>query len=815
LTLLAFSTCLAYSQQSKLRGKVTNDRLEPLSYVTVQIKGEQIGTRTNDKGEYEFQLEEGEYEIVFSLLGYEKQVLKFVHQKGEPAHNVMLKENSSTLNEVKIVNFKKDRAEEIIRNVINRKEKITNAASNYSVNIYIRATQENETTLKEKKKKKKVSITDSAAQAAYNKLLDQMSMSEVSLQLNSAYPNKIKETRLGVKNRGDIEGLFYLTTTDGDFNLYDNLMKIPALAQVPMLSPISYSGLVAYQFKTLNIKKLPNANLYTIHFTPGKLGNALIEGEVQIVDTSWTIVKANYTFPKFHMPEYDYFEVEQEFECIENKSWMPTRQEFSYLTKAGNTKSSGKTIAIYSDYKIDTVFSKKVFSNEVSTTTLEAYEKDTNFWNTIRKEPLSEKEFQFITRKDSIYRATHSKTYLDSIDRIENKITWKKILFFGITNYNREKERNLYFAPAISIFRPLMPGGSRFGYSFGYGKVSKAKKRVNISLDGSYGLRNNDLIGDFKIFRLYNPFSQGYYSIDGGRGFDFIFLGDAFINLLRRSNFYRKDYIEVEHGVELFNGLILRNRFEFANRQSIADLKLNTAADSLFKESTFFNQPVVFDPYNAFFASITLEYTPFQKYIREPREKIILGSNFPTIYAKWRKGIPGILGSDINFDYLEFGIKQRLKLGLAGISQYQLFTGDFVNQKDLRYVDFKFISRGNPYLFNNPLRSFQSLDSTFPVFRRFYEGHYLHAFNGSLINKIPLVKKLNILEVAGGSFLILPERNLRYIEGFIGLEKIIRIWNERFKVGYYFVVSYANKYNNPYQFKIGLDQFNKRKNSWY
>lgn len=789
--------------------------MEPLSYVTVQIKGEQIGTRTNDKGEYEFQLEEGEYEVLYSLLGYEKQLQKFIHQKGEAPHNVILKENSSSLNEVKIVNFKKDRAEEIIRNVISHKEKLNSAATNFSVNIYIRATQENETTLKEKKKKKKVNITDSAAKAAYNRLLDQMSMSEVSLQLNSAYPNKIKETRLGVKNRGNIDGLFYLTTTDGEFNLYDNLMKVPALAQVPMLSPISYSGLVAYQYKTLNIKKLPNANLYTIHFSPGKLGNALIEGEVQIVDTSWTIVKANYTFPKFHMPEYDYFEIEQEFECIENKSWMPVRQEFSYLTKAGNTKSSGKTIAVYSEYKIDTVFSKKTFSNELSTTTLEAYEKDTNFWNTIRKEPLSEKEYQFITRKDSIYRATHSKTYLDSIDKVENKITWKKVLFFGVTNYNREKERNLFFAPAISVYRPLMPGGSRFGYAFGYGKVAKDKKRVNISLDGSYGRRNNDVIGDIKIFRLYNPFSQGYFSIDGGRSFDFIFLGDAFINLLRRSNFYRKDYIEVEHGVELFNGLMLRNRFEFANRQSIADLKLNTAADSLFKESTFFNQPVNFDPYNAFFASITLEYTPFQKYLREPREKIILGSNFPTIYAKWRKGIPGIFGSEINFDYVEFGIKQRVKLGLAGISQYQIYSGDFVNQKDLRYVDFKFISRGNPGLFNNPLRSFQSLDSTFPVFRRFYEGHYLHAFNGSLINKIPLLKKLNILEVAGGSFLILPERNLGYVEGFVGLEKIIRIWNERFKVGYYFVVSYANKYNNPYQFKIGLDQFNKRRNSWY
>lgn len=797
-----------------MKGRVTNRSLEPLSFVTVQLKNQQIGTRTNDKGEFEFQLEEGEYDILFSLLGYEKKSIKLLHKKNTSPERIILDESSNDLNEVKIINFKKDKAEEIIRNVIQQKHRINSKASNFSVNVYIRATQENETTLKQKKKKKQTSITDSAALAAYNKLLDQMSMSEVALQVSATYPNKIKETRMAVKNRGITESLFFLTTTDGEFNLYDNLMKVPALAQVPFLSPISYSGLIAYQYKTVGIKKTSTTTIYTIKFTPGKLSNALLEGEVQIVDSSWTILKATYTFPKYHMTEYDYFEVEQDFDFIENKSWLPIRQEFSYLTKSGNNKTSGRTIAIYNNYKIDTVFPKKIFNNELSSTALEAYEKDSNFWNAARKEPLTNKELQFINRKDSIYRATNSKQYLDSIDKMDNKITWKKLLLFGVSNYNREKERTLFFAPAISVYRPLLPGGTRFGYTLGYRKISKAKKSLSINLDGSYGRRNNDLIGDLKIFRLYNPFSQGYYSIDAGRSFDLIFMGDALINLLRRSNFYRKDYLELEHGLELLNGLVLRNRVEFARRYSLAGLKLNTDADSIFKDSYFFNQPILFDSYNALFASITLEYTPFQKYLREPREKIILGSDYPTIYAKWRKGIPSILGSEINFDYIEFGLKQRLKLGLAGISQYQIYTGEFTNQKNLRYIDYKFISRGNPYLFNNPLRSFQSLDSTFPIFKRFYEGHYLHQFNGSLINKIPLIKKLNILEVAGGSFLILPERNLRFIEGFVGLEKVIRIWNERFKIGYYFVVSMANKYNNPYQFKIGLDQFNKRKNSW-
>ena len=112
------------------------------------------------------------------------------------------------------------------------------------------------------------------------------------------------------------------------------------------------------------------------------------------------------------------------------------------------------------------------------------------------------------------------------------------------------------------------------------------------------------------------------------------------------------------------------------------------------------------------------------------------------------------------------------------------------------------------------MRSFQSMDSTFPIFNRFYEGHVLHQFNGAILNKIPLIKKLNLLEVAGGGFLLSPERDLRYVEAFLGIEKIIRIWSEQFKVGYYVAFSAANKFNTPFQFKIGIDQYNKRKNSW-
>jgi hypothetical protein len=229
------------------------------------------------------------------------------------------------------------------------------------------------------------------------------------------------------------------------------------------------------------------------------------------------------------------------------------------------------------------------------------------------------------------------------------------------------------------------------------------------------------------------------------------------------------------------------------------------------------NQAVAFESYNAAYGKIKLAYTPRQRYIREPREKIILGSAWPTFYASWRKGIPGPLNSKVDFDYLEFGMEQEIKLGLVGISTYSIRSGSFFNTKDLRLVDYKFQRRGDPILFMNPQEAFQSLDSTFAVFKRFYQGHYIHEFNGALINKIPILKKLQLREVAGGGFLIAPERSLRYVETFAGIERVFK-WPfnplTKFKLGVYVVGSAANKFSNPVQFKIGITTWNRTNNKW-
>ena len=183
-----------------------------------------------------------------------------------------------------------------------------------------------------------------------------------------------------------------------------------------------------------------------------------------------------------------------------------------------------------------------------------------------------------------------------------------------------------------------------------------------------------------------------------------------------------------------------------------------------------------------------------------------------------KKGIPGILKSKIDFDYLEFGIRQSVKLGVMGISSYTVKTGSFLNQKDLRLVDYKYQRRGDPILFMNPNEAFQSLDSTFATFKRFYEGHYIHEFNGALLNKIPFFKKIGLREIAGAGFLIAKERNLRYAEVFTGVERVFKYpFNQlgKFKLGVYVVGSAANQFRNPVQFKIGITTWDRKRGKWF
>lgn len=89
-----------------LKGRITDARTgEPLIGVNVyyQVHGETRGTITDIEGKYELNVNEGDVEIAFSYLGYEKKTLRIRVQKGETlSHDINLTPSVTKMDEVVI-----------------------------------------------------------------------------------------------------------------------------------------------------------------------------------------------------------------------------------------------------------------------------------------------------------------------------------------------------------------------------------------------------------------------------------------------------------------------------------------------------------------------------------------------------------------------------------------------------------------------------------------------------------------------------------------------------------------------------------------
>ena len=793
----------AKAQTYTVQGRVINTQAEAVPFATIQVKGTPQGTTARADGTYELSLGAGRYQLQVSVIGYKSMELSLQVPDSNYAY-IVLQTEAQNLSEVVVRAKAKDRAREVMQQLVRRKDSLQAASGAYSYQVYLKAQVQASASKASKSSRRGIEESQPAATSAEG-------VAKVDIQGKS----RIKEERLALRGNPSAQGMFYPSAVEGSFNLYQDLIHIPSLSPTPFLSPVSNSGLVSYKFKTLKVQRNGKHRIYTISVKPYGVTNATVEGELTVSDSAWAILHARFRLPAYHLQEFGFFEVEQNYDFINRQAWMLCRQMFTYRTKGA--LYAGQTLAHYTAYELNKEFGKRHFGAQVSATATEAYERDSTFWQAARSAPLTEREARLVRYEDSLVRLSKSEAYLDSMDRVTSRVTWLKLGIFGQSLNDHKKERTWHFSPLMSLYKPVAFGGGRFAAYTYFTKTFASRRQVKINTEASYGIRNHDVNGLVEFTHRYDPLHAGYYSLTAGRDFTSIYEGDAWINMIRRDNIYLNNFVGTGFGRELVNGLDVSAEAQLALRRSVADYQTGRLVDSLFGDKLENNYAVDFDPYNAVYGKIKLQYTPAQRYRREPKEKIILGSKWPTFYVQWEKGVSGLMGSDVDFDYLEMGLTQRLNLKLLGTSRYTVKTGDYLSKKELRAIDHKFQRRGDPFLFNDPHKAFQALDASFALFHRFYEGHLFHEFNGLLINKIPLLKKLQLREVAGTGFLLAPERGLRYGELFAGVERAFTSpFNplDRFKLGVYVVASASNELKNPVQFKVGFTTWDKRRDRW-
>jgi len=823
LTAIMFFIVEILVAQQLLNGHIVDEQNVAIPFAKVFVKNNaEMRTITDANGYYEMRLFPGEYFLVFNATGFnEREAYVTVADQPVTRDIQLFPTTVKDLEYIEVSVKKTNPGREIMLKVVEKRDSISLWNFPHSVDAYIKATEKIDQKEKEEKEKKKKNEAESndpsgivdpfeAEKKERDKLAEQMNLVEVQLKRYYAPPNKVKEVRNAYEKRGDERNLYYTTTVKSNFNFFQNLLHLDDLHQSPVSSPISIPGILSYKYRLEEQYEENGQRISKIKIIPRSSATTTLEGYIWVIDTLWLVQKLELTLNKGNLLVYDRFTIRQTFEHPGDTLCVLTHQELDYGVKYKDRSSTCSTIADFSNYAFQPAFAKKFFGNELSVTEEEAYDRDSSFWNSQRKIALTEEEKAFILIKDSIRDYQNRKEYLDSVDAVFNKITFLKVIWWGIDHRNREKKSQWTISSIAATSRPVYIAGPRVAPSFYYFKKWKNEHALDSYTETSMGILNADLKGRTWWRYRYAPFHFGTAYFSFSHDFDAIRSYDAITQIYKRENFIEATSGEIGNEYEVFNGFYLNTTFEFTERRSLRNYEFLTVLD----ESLPNNSPLDFQTYQALIGTATITYTPFQKYMKEAKKKVLLGSRFPSIYATYERGIPGLFGSDIDHEYGRMGVMQTFKIGTIGTSSYHFLTGKFLSSKNLYLADFKFQRRSDPIWFSNPLYSFQGLDSSLPSKDYFLEGHFVHHDNGAIINKIPFMKKTNIGLVMGVGALYVKEFDWQHYEIFAGLERNFKFSRRRLRIGIYGVASDGNKMDPRINYKVSFALLDDRNMKW-
>lgn len=205
-----------------------------------------------------------------------------------------------------------------------------------------------------------------------------------------------------------------------------------------------------------------------------------------------------------------------------------------------------------------------------------------------------------------------------------------------------------------------------------------------------------------------------------------------------------------------------------------------------------------FPDHQSFLGSLTFEARPWQRYrIRNGRKYRIDGS--PVFTLKYRKGFHGLLGSDVDYDQLEAGIRHGFKWGFRGRLDYRLAAGTFLNDRKLFFPDYQHFAGNQAFIMtSDAMAAFRLLDYyRFSTSDRYATAMAHYHFRKFLFTRMPKVRLMGVKENIFVNWLTTPATG-NYVETGYGLDGILRVFRVEG------AVSFLNGNRSPVGFRIGI-----------
>jgi hypothetical protein len=822
-----------------IKGTVMDNNGNPLPFASIYIKNSTTGASSNLKGEYFLETKSGSYIIVYSFVGYKTVEKEVILKNNKPQLvNVNLDEASTTLYAVEIVANTKDRAKEIMRNVRDKRKFYLSKIQNFSCDTYLKTSLEKErkkpitidslkNTTKEKEgkdmvshlKKEKLNLIESISETyyqepgkykevivAYHDYAENQKESN-GVSISVGYGNEdIAPTQYTAAN----PYLLYNDMMSSELNFYKNLIKYPAVSQQPLLSPIASNSSLSYTYNFVGSFYEDQRLIYKIDVKPIYKSEALFYGTIYIEDSTWALRSVDLSINPSVLLFCKEFKVIQKYSEINKDQHAPIKRELFYTISDGKFNIIGNSRVNHSNYQINREFPAKIFGNEIKRYEVDAFDKDSTYWTSIRPITLKESELQFIHESDSLKKYYTSEEYYTKTDSSFNRINIWSILN-GVGHRNRKNGTEWYLSGMFEQVIPFGIGGYRHKLPGYFNKEFKNDYLLETKGFIDYGFNNKDVKGKLGVGLTYFPKKFIRTFIEFGDFYDHINDFASIEQAFSRSNYIRTKSVSISQRMEIVNGLFGELTFEYSDQQPINNIELANWSNNLFGH---LNSPTDFERYTKSEVKLELKYRIQQKYILKGNKKIIIGTKHPELTFVYRKGISGLFNSEVNFDYIEIGIKDEMQLARFGSSRWEAKAGTFPNKQNLRTLEYKYFRGSDRWFFSDPVRSFQLLDSIFSTPNEYLKANYIHHFEGSILNKVPLINKLKLQLAAGAGTLIIPDADFAHFEMFAGVERIVRIKQQLFRFGAYAVTA-DNSLNEPdLTFKFGISFYNTFTKRW-
>ncbi|RXR31797.1 carboxypeptidase-like regulatory domain-containing protein [Flavobacterium piscinae] len=784
--ILLLSCLYSFYCFSQIRGTVTDEGGLPLPFVNIYIENTYIGTTSNEKGQYELNIQNREQvAVIYQYLGYKTQ--KHILQINQFPHyfDVRLKEENYNLQEV-VLSSTENPANGIIRNAIANRKQNSMKTARFTADFYSRGIFR----LKNAPKKilgQEIGDFDGALDSTGTGILY---LSETVSKIIFEKPNNLNEKIIASKISGRDNGFSYNTARATIYDFYDNTIQF----SISMISPIAENAFSYYKYSLDGTFYDERNNLINkIKVIPRRDTEPVFEGYIYIIEDSWAIYGIDLDIKGYRMKEefLDVMKLKQNFSYNEtNQIWAKNSQSLEFEAGAFGIKFTGKFTHVYSNYDFKQDFDKKTFSKEVLSFEENANKKDSTYWNVMRPVPLTEEENSDYIRKDSIQLVRKSKPYLDSIDKKNNRFKIVKILT-GYSYQNSEKNWRLNYGGFLKMpnfntvqgwnlstdlsytkrnddDRKYTTFGTRFNYGFAEEKLRVTgffSSRLNAKTNSFLNFSGGSQVVQFNQNQPISPFLNSMATL---------FFKENYMKL------FEKNYVSASYSQEVINGLYASASLEYAERKPL----FNNTDYVLIKNNKEYLSNNPLDPtdfvnagiekHNLMKFNLNTRINFGQKYISRPDGKINIANNdYPTLFLGYEKGFAGN-ESNYNYDFVAGRISYEKSLGNKGTFAINLKGGKFFNAEEISFVDYRHfngnqinVSAENRYLNNFNLLPYYSRSTN----DSYMETHIEHNFDGFIMNKIPLFNKLKSTLIIGYHQLAIPDVK-PYQEFSVGLDKL-------------------------------------------